>query len=81
MLSVAFGIVIDDTIYFMSKFTDHFKQYQNARDAIEYAFKSSGRAIIVTTIALAIFALITDLFLLSAILLHIYGTANKSSSK
>ena len=106
VLSVAFGIVIDDTIHFMSKFTDHFKQYQNARDAIEYAFKSSGRAIIVTTIALAIglspmlfsnyvplqgitkliapiaiFALITDLFLLPAILLHIYGTANKSSSK
>ena len=54
VLSASFGIVIDDTIHYMTKFSDHFNTHRNTREAIAYAYRYSGPAITVTTIALAI---------------------------
>jgi len=54
VLSASFGIVIDDTIHFMTKYLDHINKGRNTVDAIEHAYRFSGRAIIITTLALTI---------------------------
>jgi predicted RND superfamily exporter protein len=54
VLSASFGIVIDDTIHFISKFSHHFHKHLDTVAALEYAFRFSGRAIVMTTIVLAV---------------------------
>jgi len=50
--SVSLGLVVDDTIHFLSKYLDARRNDLSAEDAIHYAFKSCGTALFVTTVAL-----------------------------
>ena len=53
-LSVSFGIVVDDTIHFMSKYLDHLRKHHNSVAAVQYAYRFSGRAIVITTLVLTL---------------------------
>ncbi|MCP5170261.1 MAG: MMPL family transporter [Hahellaceae bacterium] len=51
--AIAFGIVVDDTIHFLSKYQRARRELgMNTEDAIRYAYKTVGLAIIVTSIVL-----------------------------
>ena len=51
--SMTFGIVVDDTVHFLSKYLRaRREQGLPAEDAVRYAFNTVGRALIVTTIVL-----------------------------
>ena len=51
---VTIGIVVDDTIHFMSKYLRaRREQNMSAEDAVRYAFRSVGIALLVTTLVLA----------------------------
>lgn len=51
--SMTFGIVIDDTVHFLSKYLRaRREQGLNSRDSVRYAFKTVGRALLTTTIVL-----------------------------
>lgn len=53
--AMTFGIVVDDTVHFMSKYLRARRERDlNPADAVRYAFSSVGRAIIATTIILAV---------------------------
>ena len=47
------GIIVDDTIHFMTKYRKARTDGSNAEDAVRYAFRNVGRAMITTTIVLA----------------------------
>ena len=52
--SVTIGIVVDDTIHFMSKYLRAYREQKlSPEDAVRYAFKSVGLALVITTIVLA----------------------------
>ena len=47
------GIVVDDTVHFLSKYLRARRQYgQDPEDAVRYAFDTAGRALITTTVVL-----------------------------
>ena len=51
--SMTFGIVVDDTVHFLSKYLRaRREQEMSAQDAVRYAFAKVGRALIVTSIVL-----------------------------
>lgn len=50
--SMCLGIVVDDTVHFLSKYQYSRRQGNNAEDAIRYAFSSVGRALWITTLVL-----------------------------
>ena len=51
--SMTFGIVVDDTVHFLSKYLRaRREQGLRSEDAVRYAFNTVGRALIVTTIVL-----------------------------
>ncbi|MFT4581539.1 MAG: putative RND superfamily exporter protein [Gammaproteobacteria bacterium] len=51
--SMTFGIVVDDTVHFLSKYLRARREQDlSAEDAVRYAFKTVGRALIVTSIVL-----------------------------
>ena len=51
--SMTFGIVVDDTVHFLSKYLRaHREQGLHPEDAVKYAFDTVGRALIVTSIVL-----------------------------
>jgi uncharacterized protein len=50
---MTFGIVIDDTVHFLSKYLRARREKGlNSPDSIRYAFKTVGRALLTTTIVL-----------------------------
>ena len=52
---MTFGIVIDDTVHFLSKYLRARRESGlSSEDAVRYAFRTVGRALIVTTITLVI---------------------------
>ncbi len=51
--AIAFGIVVDDTIHFLSKYLRSRRQGKNSLDAVRYAFRTVGRALFTTTAVLA----------------------------
>ena len=52
---MTFGIVIDDTVHFLSKYLRARRERQMASpDAVRYAFRTVGRALVVTTITLVV---------------------------
>lgn len=78
VLSMALGIIVDDTVHFLSKYQHARQQGEDAEDAVKYAFKSVGRALWVTTIVLSLgfavltlssFALNSDMGLLTGIII------------
>lgn len=53
--SVTIGIVVDDTVHFLSKYVRARREKgMNPREAIEYAFSTVGSALIVTSVILSI---------------------------
>lgn len=78
VLSMTLGIIVDDTVHYLSKYRVAREQGKDARQANQYAFKTIGQALVVTTSVLAIgfgvlslssFALNSDMGLLTAIIL------------
>jgi predicted RND superfamily exporter protein len=78
VLSMAMGIIVDDTVHFLSKYRHARVNGQNAEDAVRYAFASVGRALWITTLVLSIgfavlamssFALNSDMGLLTLIII------------
>jgi predicted RND superfamily exporter protein len=52
---MTFGIVIDDTVHFLSKYLRARRENGlNAPDAVRYAFRTVGRALVVTTLTLVV---------------------------
>ena len=48
--AIAFGIIVDDTIHFMTKYVAARKNGQLPSESIQSAFRSVGRALLVTTV-------------------------------
>jgi predicted RND superfamily exporter protein len=80
VLSMAMGIIVDDTVHFLSKYRHARVNGQNAEDAVRYAFASVGRALWITTLVLSIgfavlamssFALNSDMGLLTLIIIGV----------
>lgn len=58
--SIAIGIAVDDTIHFLYQFRDHYQLTHDVEASIDHAFTHAGRAIVTTSIILAIgFAVFT----------------------
>ena len=81
VLGVTMGIVVDDTVHFLSKYLRARRdQALSAEDAVRYAFKSVGVALWVTTLVLVVgfsmlgvtdFKLNADMGLMVAIIISI----------
>jgi hypothetical protein len=78
VLSMALGIIVDDTVHFLSKYRHARLAGDNAEQAVRYTFASVGRALWITTLVLAIgfgvlslssFALNADMGLLTGIII------------
>ena len=53
VVAMTVGIVVDDTVHFLSKYHRARREFgQDPEDAVRYAFDTSGRALITTTIVL-----------------------------
>jgi predicted RND superfamily exporter protein len=53
MIAMTMGIVVDDTVHFLSKYRRARKEHRvSAEDAVIYAFKTVGSPILVTTLIL-----------------------------
>ena len=52
VLAATLGIVVDDTVHFLSKYSKARKQGQSPEDAVRYTFRSVGMALFVTTLSL-----------------------------
>ena len=48
--AIAFGIIVDDTIHFMTKYTDSRKAGKLPSESVQIAFHSVGRALFTTTV-------------------------------
>ena len=48
--AIAFGIIVDDTIHFMTKYTESRKAGKLPSESVQMAFRSVGRALFITTI-------------------------------
>ncbi|MEP7704722.1 MMPL family transporter [Paraglaciecola sp. 25GB23A] len=78
VLSMTLGIIVDDTVHFLTKY-QHAKQAgQSAEQAVRFAFASVGRALWITTIVLSLgfsvlmlspFALNADMGMLTSIII------------
>ncbi|EWH10312.1 hypothetical protein DS2_08560 [Catenovulum agarivorans DS-2] len=76
--SMCLGIVVDDTVHFLSKYKKAREKGQAAEQAVRYAFASVGRALWITTLVLFVgfmvlaqssFALNGDMGLLTAVIM------------
>lgn len=55
VFSVTLGIVVDDTVHFISKYLRARREYEKKpNDAVRYAFSTVGNALLITTVVLAI---------------------------
>jgi len=52
VVSMTLGIIVDDTVHFLSKYQRARNEGRDAEAAIRYAFSSVGRAIVITTLVL-----------------------------
>lgn len=68
VLSMALGIIVDDTVHFLSKYQVAKKEGKTTEESILYAFNTVGRALLITTIVLALgFSVLTfSSFILNA---------------
>ncbi|MGJ8680286.1 efflux RND transporter permease subunit [Paraglaciecola sp.] len=53
VLSMTLGIIVDDTVHFLSKYRYARTEGKNAEQSVRYAFASVGRALWITTLVLA----------------------------
>ncbi|MEL6218361.1 MAG: outer membrane lipoprotein-sorting protein, partial [Pseudomonadota bacterium] len=52
VLAATLGIVVDDTVHFLSKYSRARKRGMSAEEAVRYAFTTVGMALVVTTVGL-----------------------------
>lgn len=54
MAAISIGVVVDDTVHFLSKYL-HVRKEQNIapEDAVKYSFNTVGAAVLITSITLA----------------------------
>lgn len=80
VLSMTLGIIVDDTVHFLSKYQQAKVSGKSAEDSIRYAFASVGRALWVTTIVLSLgfsvlmlspFALNAEMGMLTSIIIFV----------
>ncbi|WP_260259193.1 efflux RND transporter permease subunit [Vibrio intestinalis] len=80
VVTLTLGIVVDDSVHFLSKYQRARKMGQDAEQAVRYAFHTVGRALWITTVvlvagfsvlAMSTFRLNADMGLLSAIVIFI----------
>jgi len=78
VISMTLGIIVDDTVHFLSKYRHARLQGKTAEEGVRYAFSSVGRALLITTMMLAVgfsvlatssFRLNSDMGLLTAIII------------
>ncbi|GAA0368448.1 MMPL family transporter [Bowmanella denitrificans] len=78
VMSMALGIIVDDTVHFLSKYRHARGEGANAEQAVRYAFTSVGRALWITTLVLVMgfsvlamssFALNADMGMLTGIII------------
>ena len=78
VLSMTLGIIVDDTVHFLSKYQHARTAGKDAEQAVRFAFASVGRALWITTIVLALgfsvlmlspFALNADMGMLTSIII------------
>ncbi|MGB0897872.1 MAG: efflux RND transporter permease subunit, partial [Psychrobium sp.] len=78
VLSMTLGIIVDDTVHFLSKYQHAKNEGKSTQDSIRYSFASVGQALWITTLVLAIgfsilalssFRLNADMGLLTAIII------------
>ncbi|MDM7859927.1 efflux RND transporter permease subunit [Alteromonas sp. ASW11-36] len=78
VLSMTLGIIVDDTVHFLSKYNYARQRGDSAEKSVRYAFQSVGRALLITTVVLALgfavlslstFALNEDMGLLTSIII------------
>ena len=53
VIAISFGIVVDDTIHFLSKYLKARGEGQAPPESVRYAFRTTGQALWVTTVVLA----------------------------
>ncbi|KJY83306.1 RND transporter [Vibrio galatheae] len=80
VVTLTLGIVVDDSVHFLSKYQRARKQGQSAEQAVRYAFHTVGRALWITTVvlvagfsvlAMSSFRLNSDMGQLSALVIFI----------
>ena len=54
VMSMSLGIIVDDTVHFLSKYWNARKEGMNAEEAVRYAFLNVGRALWITTLVLTV---------------------------
>ncbi|MDE0420653.1 MAG: MMPL family transporter [Gammaproteobacteria bacterium] len=53
VVAMTIGIVVDDTVHFLSKYRRAQREYgRNAEESVRYAFDTAGRALLTTTVVL-----------------------------
>lgn len=52
--TIALGLAVDDTVHFLNGFRHYFSQGLSAKEAIRSTLRTSGRAMLITTIVLAL---------------------------
>ena len=52
--AIAFGIIVDDTIHFMTKYVSARKRGELPSQSVQYAFRNVGRPLMVTTLVFAL---------------------------
>lgn len=52
--SMSLGIIVDDTVHFLSKYQYARKEGRDSEQAVRYAFESVGRALWITTVVLVV---------------------------
>ncbi len=52
--TIALGLAVDDTVHFMNGFRRYFSEGNDAKEAIRKTLDTSGRAMLITTVVLAI---------------------------
>ena len=52
VIAATLGIVVDDTVHFLSKYQKARREGQSPEDAVRYTFKTVGMALLVTTMSL-----------------------------
>ncbi len=70
VFSISLGIVVDDTVHFLSKYMRAIRNGTSARGAVEYAFRTVGSPLLTTSIVLAtgFFILATSPFMVNALM-------------
>ncbi len=54
VIAMTLGIVVDDTVHFLSKYKEGKRKGMDAEDAVRHAFDKVGMALVVTTIGLVV---------------------------